>query len=178
MTNRITYLEQGSTLEIRIPTRKLGGFLVFLPVWLAGWTAGGVAMLIALISGNPVGGIGFAVLWLVMWACGWLFTTYAWLWMAFGREIIRAGEGGVLTVKRDVFGLGSTKTFPIHAISDLRAAGLFGNPYSWSASMSHWGLSGGTVAFDHDGKTHRFGIHLEEDEARAVAERLRSYLST
>jgi hypothetical protein len=42
--------------------------------------------------------------------------------------------------------------------------------------MAQWGLSGGTVAFDYRGKTHRFGIQLQETDAATVVETLKQYL--
>jgi len=35
-------------------------------------------------------------------------------------------------------------------------------------------LSGGVIAFDCDGQTHRFGKLLEEDEAQEIIKQLRS----
>jgi hypothetical protein len=48
---------------------------------------------------------------------------------------------------------------------------------SWAHSMAYWGLSGGTVAFEHENKTIRFGFSLNEDDAKQLAETMKSRLN-
>ncbi len=175
LSDRITCVEANGRLEIQIRTRKNWWLVAFLPVWWIGWTAGGIAIFVALILGNPLGGSLFSVIWLIMWVFSWAFTAYAWLWNAFGREIVAIDSEG-LSIKRDVFGIGPTKTLSPNDISKLRASGLFGNLYTWSGAMAYWGLSGGVIAFDLQGTTHRFGLQLEEQEAHAVVERMQGFL--
>ena len=104
LSDRITCVEANGRLEIRIWTRKNWWLVTFLPVWWIGWTAGGIAIFVALILGNPLGGALFSVIWLIMWVFSWAFTAYAWLWNAFGREIVVIDSRG-LAIKRDVFGM-------------------------------------------------------------------------
>jgi hypothetical protein len=66
--------------------------------------------------------------------------------------------------------------YPLHETTNVRAAGWFGSPMSFADSLRPWGLTGGTVAFEHNGKTVRFGIGLPENEAREVATELASYV--
>ena len=176
ISNRVTYWDEGVAFEVRITARKQWFLLLFLPVWLAGWTAGGIAAFRQLFS-KGIGEEGgmFLLIWLVGWAFGEVFAGYAWVWNALGKEIVRAGSG-LLTIKRDILGLGRVRSFQTMEISDLRAAGFFGNTQSSSPGMAPWGMSGGTIAFDCRGTTNRFGIQLEEREAREVVERLRPHL--
>ncbi len=160
---------------IDIASERHVWLLAFLPFWLAGWTAGGVFLLIELLRGQPTGGATFSIIWLVFWAGAWAFATYAWLWTAFGKEVIGIASG-VLTIKRDVFGRGPKKAFPAHEILNIRPIGFFGRMMTWEGGLAYWGLTGGTVAFDWRGRTHRFGIQLEEHEARDLVELLRPCL--
>lgn len=175
MSNRLTYIDQGIAFEVRIATKKNWWPLFFLPVWLVGWTLGGVAAFRAVSGETPIGARMFLIAWLTMWTFGEVFVFYTWVWNAFGKEIVRV-ESDLLRIKRDVFGLGPIRNFQTMEISNLRAAGFFGSLDSWSAGMAFWGLSGGTVAFDYKNKTHRFGIQLEEKEAREIVKRLGAYL--
>lgn len=126
-------------------------------------------------SGQPA---LFMVLWLVGWAFGELFVPYAWLWNAFGKEVVTV-RVGTLVLKRDILGFGRSRVFPVSEISHLRASGLFGSfLLGWAGGLNYWGLSGGVIVFESGGKTHRFGIHLEEDEARQVVAELVRYLPT
>ena len=157
-----------------MPTRKNRWLLAFLPFWWTGWTAGGIAVLVTAVMGDPVGG-AFAAVWLVFWFVAWVFTAYAWLWTAFGKEVIFVDYES-LQIKRDLFGRGPTRAFVLRDISRFRAAGLYGTPHTFERSMAPWGLTGGMIAFELDGKTRRFGLQLEEKEAHALVEKMRPYL--
>ena len=95
--------------------------------------------------------------------------------MAFGQEVVSVQQG-VLGVERRIGSLGITNTYPLHECTGLRASGWFGSPFSSSASLRPWGLSGGTIAFECNGKTVRFGLGLEEAEARSVVSELARYV--
>src|SRR5208282_1174585 len=101
--------------------------------------------------------------------------SYLVLWHIVGKEIVTIANGQ-LTIKREILGFGRSHIYPVTKIRNLRASGIFGSPCTLAGMMNAWGLRGGVVAFDCDGKTHRFGAHLEEDEARQVVENLQSHL--
>ncbi len=116
------------------------------------------------------------VVWLVFWGAAWLWTAYVWLWMAFGKELVTISYGN-LVLRMDILGYGRSKVFPVSEVSNLRASGLFGSPLrGWSRAWDAYGLSGGVIAFDSGGKTHRFGVQLEEDEAQHVVAQLAEHL--
>lgn len=100
----------------------------------------------------------------------------AFLWGAFGYEIISIYQGK-LKIKRSIFGYGPGKEFDVSRISNLRASGFFGPMTSWKFGMAFWGLWGGTVAFEYNGKTRRFGISLSEDDANKLVSSLKERLS-
>ncbi len=152
--------------------------LIFLSIWFAFWTVGGVTAVLFLLhpdSGPPV---LIMVFWLIVWAAAELSVAYIWLWSAFGKELVTVGNGN-LVLKKDILGYGRAKVFPVSQVSNLRASGLFGSflqGWGWSGMAKFYGLSGGVIAFESGGKTHRFGIQLEEDEARQVAAELANHL--
>ncbi len=149
--------------------------LIFFSFWFVCWTVGGVTAVVFLLhpdSGPPV---LLMVLWLVVWAAAELGVGYVWLWRAFGKELVTVGYGNLI-LKKDILGYGRSKVFPVSQVSNLRASGLFGSflrGWGWS---KFYGLSGGVIAFESGGKTHRFGIELEEDEARQVVAELANHL--
>jgi hypothetical protein len=176
MSNRLTYNDRVSTLEIRIRMKKPRWESVFLPFWLVMWTIGGVFVIVELARKAP-GTDPFLLLWLVGWALAETLVGYASLWLNYGTEIVWT-DRLQLTIKRDLFGRGRTRTFEVRNISRLRAAGQYGSMMSssWSSGMAQWGMVGGNIAFEYGGKTHRFGIWLEEQEAQEVVERLRPFV--
>jgi hypothetical protein len=83
----------------------------------------------------------------------------------------------MMMIKRCIFGHGPSRKFEISKMSNLRASGFFATMMSWAHSMAYWGLSGGTVAFEHENKTIRFGFSLNEDDAKQLAEIMKSRLN-
>ena len=157
--------------EIQISSPKNIFMLIFLPIWLIGWTIGGAFAIKALVTGE-VKEAWFLLIWLCGWIFGEVFVSYAFLWGAFGREIISV-KNGIVRIKRSIFGYGPSTDFQANRVSNLRASGFFAPMMSWSFGMAYWGLSGGTIAFDYAGKTKRFGIHLSENDATQLASTLK-----
>jgi hypothetical protein len=157
---------------VHIRALRNWGILLFIPLWLSGWTYGGIVAISSLIS-HPE---SFLAFWLVGWLFGEVFAALAWLWAAFGKEVVLIQQG-TLTISKRIGGVQLARRYPLHEVRNIRASGWYGSPTSFSESLRPWGLSGGTVAFDHQGKPVRFGIGLSEEEAREVATELAPYLS-
>lgn len=172
----ITYQEQGDSLEILIPTPKVFFMMIFLPVWLVGWAFGEYTVARGLITGVGGNSKAFMVIWLLGWTAGGIFAAYAWLWGVAGKERVTISPIS-LSIKKDLFGKGRTRSFPITEVSDLRASGYFPRPMSWQSTNAMWGISGGAIAFEHLAKTYRFGILLQEKEAKDVASAIETWLS-
>jgi hypothetical protein len=150
--------------QVVIPARRYVFLLIFLLVWLSGWAMGEVSVVSQLMK---LGKVDWSmVFWLTGWTCGGMFASAAWLWLAFGREVVtlRSGE---LSVRREALGLGRSKEYDLAYVKNLRVSRV---P---SASSSPTGrlqfpLKGGLVAFDYGAKTIRFGGSLDEAEAAQV----------
>jgi hypothetical protein len=119
----------------------------------------------------------FLVIWLGVWMAGEVLATSEWLWNAFGNEVIGINIGQ-FRHRRVLFGRGyKEKEFPLSELSNLRAAGVFGSLISPDRLLRVWGLVGGSMAVDHGKETHRFGVDLEEKDARELVEALKRYFS-
>ena len=103
---------------------------------------------------------------------GELFVLYAFLWGAFGKELI-ISEHGILKIKRSIFGYGPLKKYELSKICNLRASGFFATTMSWNFNMAYWGITGGTVAFDYENKSRRFGINLNEEDANQLVKTMK-----
>ncbi len=175
MANRVHKLLSPTGFGIYITAKKEWWSLMFLPVWIAGWTFGGLMAMKWVLHPGPSTPIAFISLWLLGWALGEGWAIYQWFWTAFGKEVVQIREGD-LTIKREILGRGRTRTFPIGSVTDLRASGIFPSSSYWDNYLVQMRLRGGTVAFDSQGRTQRFGIQLTESEAQQVVQELRSYL--
>lgn len=131
--------------------------LLFLPVWLAGWTVAIVAA-----SKSSVENPG-ALLWLALAVPAWFGAVYAWLWLAMGKERLKINRQESV-VARETGPVKVSKTYETGRVWDLRGASGYYGP-TWAA-----------IRFDYDGKVIRFGSFLEEDRAREVADRINAFL--
>ncbi|MCI0570341.1 MAG: hypothetical protein L0Y66_06295 [Myxococcaceae bacterium] len=164
-------------LRIVIPTRKNLFVLLFLTLWLCGWAFGEVAVASKFLSGSV--GVeaptAFLSVWLIGWTLGGAFAVVAWIWNAFGREVI-AVEAGELRVRHETLRLGWTRVFDASHVRAWRISPPAFDPWSPSGSLRFWGLGGGLLAFDYGARTFRMAAAIEEAEATTIAEELRAWL--
>ena len=166
------WVDQGVRVpEVHVRAPRNWAMLAFLPFWLAGWTFGGIVAMLSFAREPQL----FIAAWLVGWTFGEAFAVLAWFWAAFGEEVV-AVDSGALHVGKRIGPLRRERVYLLHEASNVRAMGWFGSPTSFADSLRPWGLTGGTVAFDYHGKPVRFGIGLEEREAREVARELAPYV--
>ena len=171
-TLRATIAGGPEGLEIAIPARRHLLVLLFLGVWLVGWLMGETTVIAQLFSRGPAGPAAFLLIWLIFWTVGGGVVGYIWLWMLVGKERILMGTS-MLHVKRDVLGLGRTQTYELYKIRNLRVAPQPSGPRDTGAVLRFSGLAGGLIAFEHAGKTVRFGAAIDETEARMIVDRMK-----
>jgi hypothetical protein len=159
-------------LEIIIPARRHLLVLLFLGVWLVGWLMGEMTVTAQFFSRRPAGAAAFLLIWLMFWTLGGGLAAYIWLWMLVGKERILMGTS-MLQMKRDVLGVGRTQTYEFYKIRNLRVASEPTGPRDAGAALRLAGLVGGLIAFEHEGKTVRFGAGIDETEARRIVDRMK-----
>ena len=70
--------------------------------------------------------------------------------------------------------MGVRKEFGLSYLRNMRTNAYGGyNPFDFSSAGRFWGFSGGTIAFDYGAKTYRFGIGLDESEARHIVAKVK-----
>lgn len=197
--SRVT-LDEIDGLRIHIPALRQRFLMVFLGIWLIGWLIGEVMAIVWLVtmalgfSMNPGRGfqgpnagnvpmIPFLIFWVTGWTLGGLAVMDALLWQLRGREWIRIDpDGEFMTVQR----LGTlfprrTRIYPLSEIRNLRYGPLplLMFPMNFRDSIEsqlQWlGTAGGSIAFDRDGRTRRFGSLLSETESRRLIKTIREH---
>ncbi|PKN92109.1 MAG: hypothetical protein CVU44_15855 [Chloroflexi bacterium HGW-Chloroflexi-6] len=116
-------------------------------------------------GGLIVMGVFLLIFLLALLAMG-VVVIYAFFWLIAGKEIIEA-DLKVLKVSRQIFSWKRTSEYSANEVKDLRA-----NPTQFmSGPMKSFrkllGLDG-TIAFDYGAKTFRFGLEIEEAEAKQI----------
>ena len=128
-------IEQGlGGLRIRVPARRNLFALAFLPVWLLGWTFGGImAFGEFLRTGEP-----FLAIWLCGWAAGEVGAFLTIAWMVAGAELIEV-SGGDLKAGQSLLGfsheVGGSPTTSSHRC--CAGGGACGSPEPFSAALAY-----------------------------------------
>jgi hypothetical protein len=159
-------------LEIVIPATRSLFALGFLGMWLVGWFMGEVAVIARLASAGEIGREPVLILWLLLWTAGGGAAAYTWLWMLAGKERVLMGAS-TLRVKRDVLGFGPARVFELSKIRNLRVPPQSGVRLEGRTGLRPWGVTSGAITFEYAGKTVRFGVSIEDTEARAIVERMK-----
>ena len=160
----------GSGERIRIKARRQIFALLFMPIWLAGWTAGGVMAIRQVFENFDA----FLLFWLCAWALGWLCVASTIAWMIWGSEVL-AVVGRDLEVSTQIGPWSRRKVYRGSEIRDLRA----GEASPFQAFRFDSPLLGGRfgmIRYDYGARTIRVGASLEEAEAKMVVERLMAKL--
>ena len=183
--------ENGSSLNITIPSRKNYLTILFLGFWLIGWAVGEVIVSGILIAGivdflfNPPEASGVAVagssgvslfllVWLGMWTVGGAFALHTFFWQLVGKEIIEVGTDSI-KIKRAIFGMGRVKEYLSTHVKDLRIAPLASNSniFGMPRTMNFWGMTNdGHIAFDYGAQTLRFCDGVDEAEAKQILKKI------
>jgi len=114
-----------------------------------------------------------AFIWYGAMAIAGAWFAFCLTWLVVGREVIQLRDRA-LVIKRSIFGKGPSRSFAISGIIDLRASNFGVSSMSLSYSFARMGLVGGSIAFEYNGKTQRFGIDLEESDAKALLVAIRA----
>lgn len=168
--SRVMITETSDCLRLVIPYSRSWFVIGFLGFWLCAWAVAEVLIPLRFLEGEiPSGGWSLMVVWFVVWTVAGVLALYAWLWQVMGKEIVTVQDGS-LTLRRDVGGFGFDKVYDLNKACALRAEPAIFDPMDLSMALQLWGIGGGAIAFDYEGKIRRFGIGLDETEARqAVA---------
>jgi hypothetical protein len=174
-SGQATVIDSGIGLEIQIPAPRNILVMLFLGLWLAGWTFGLVAAYTALMHGIRDAGAVFMLFWLALWIMGGSVALGAFFWMLAGRQIIRLGHD-VLSIRWDVYGFGLTRDYDARAISHLRIGSPPFAPLPFPRGAGALGWGGGPLAFDYGSRTIRVGLGIDEAEARQLIPRIQRLL--
>lgn len=180
---RVTY-DKIDGLSIEIPSIRNWPFALFLSVWLCGWLFGELAALATIASyllGVPLGPAfsnhppaPFLIVWILFWTIAGAVIADALVWQLRGQELIQINEERIVMNRVGSLWRRGTRVFRLADLQNLRFAPLVYSMFPrgigayrerWEAQMQWLGTSGGSIAFDVEDRTYRFGIQLSEHES-------------
>ncbi|GLS19895.1 hypothetical protein GCM10007874_29120 [Labrys miyagiensis] len=158
--------------QIIVPPQRNAFVMLFLLVWLCGWTIGGATAMHNLLS-RPFQPF------LAFWLCGWLlgegFVLVSLGWMSTGAEILRS-VGSDLEVSYCMLGFTRSKLYRGTAISDLSASASpvfsLNGRYGQMSLPFLGGNKTGSVKFTYGARAIYLAVGLDEAEGQLIVERL------
>lgn len=167
-TDIASVAETPDGLVVIVPARRNLFALCFLPLWLMGWALGEVLVSYKIFTAWPAEPPEmFLVVWLAMWTVGGAVALGLWLWMLVGKERVVLGYA-VLSLSRHLLGFSRTRDYDLSRVTNLRAGILPARAFGPRTPAQLRGLTGGTLQFEYEGKTIRFGLALKEAEAKRL----------
>ncbi|MDN2580296.1 hypothetical protein [Aquibium sp. ELW1220] len=168
---RITVRKTADGIGVYNPTRRKFGLVVFMLVWLCGWSAGEwFALSEILRPGTPLAIDLFLLVWATAWTLGGLAVLAVVAWNLVGVEKLFLIEGGGIVVERGFGRLTRRKVYRVDQVGDIGFAHQLGTHRAQGI------LSGGAVRFFVDGKPQSFGIELDEEETGRVVSLMRDFV--
>lgn len=139
----------------------------FLFLWFILWSISGLIVLSQYFIMPDPNTKTAIIVWMGFWAYFEYKIFHAYLWRKSGKEKIKINDTKFL-YKRDVSGRGKIKTYETDFIKDLRLIEPKENSFTESLNNSYWVIGGEKLAFDYYGKEIKFGLQLDETDAKAL----------
>jgi hypothetical protein len=147
-----------------VPANRNIFIILFLSVWLCGWTVGGGAAVLALFTDFHM----FLVIWLCAWAIGWGGAAFVLSWMLTGWQKLRVVNGD-LEIETAILWLRHRALYHGQEIQGLKAVpDLMGWQRGQFPPLPFLSRSRGTVKFNYGARTHSTGYGLDEPEAQLI----------
>ncbi len=99
---------------------------------------------------------------------------YDFFWLIAGKEVIETNSK-VLKVSRQIFAWKRTREYVTSDVKDLRVTTKQSGFGSGRSLQKLLGLNG-MIAFDYGAKTFRFGLEIEEAEAKQIILAIKEWL--
>jgi hypothetical protein len=163
-TGRSVIYRNGDTIKITIPSKRSWFVVILLAFWLVCWTAveSSTAERLVNVDGR-LGAKTFLAVCLTAWTAFGIIALYGFLWLIGGREIVTINSG-VLKLRKQIFGLGTIKHYPISDITRMKAC----SPRTRRSDRRK--IKRGVIEFYSKGKIIKFGADLDLTEAEILVE--------
>ena len=140
---------------------------ILLTIYLALWSLSGIIVFSQYLVISDPNTKAALLVWMGFWTYFEFKIFRAYMWRKFGVEKIKL-RGNKFQYKKDRAGKGKVKSYDYEFIKDLRYIEPKENSFFENINNSYWVIAGEKLAFDYYGKEIKFGIQLEETDAKAL----------
>lgn len=163
--DRVIIEHAADTLRITIHAARPPAVMIFLVLWLCFWPLGEITAIRDLLGGKPDDGLFNTTIFLIFWTLGGVAVAYMLLWRMTGKEIIELTPR-TLHYRKQMTGFGRSREYAAAHLHNFRPVTPV---YEYDAEGGRTnGLENGAISFDYGRSTHRFGLALDEADARRV----------
>lgn len=149
--------------------------LLFL--WLMAWTVSGIIIITNYFKLTQENAKLMIIVWLAFWAYFEFKIIRVYMWKRFGKEKLWI-KNGSLFYQQDINGRGKIKEFDANLISDIELIELTRGDFADYFNQSFWVKGGERIIFSCQSKFIKFGLQLEDDEAKKVIAELKKFLKS
>lgn len=151
--------------QLRIPMRRQWFTILFLSVWLCGWTAGGITAMTQVVRTWD----WFLIFWLGGWAIGWVFAAGTVAGQLAGAEILRVVNGD-LEVSNGIGQIRRTRLYRGGTIRNLTGYDpVDAFPWRGNVQTPFMRSRTGAVKFDYGAETIFLAASVQEPEGNDIA---------
>lgn len=148
---------------IEILTTSNKSHLVFLIIWMIGWTFGEFFVIWKIFSGNlAFHDNAFLLFWLTGWTYGGFQIIRYILWKLYGKEVIRLDKG-TLEIKKTILWYDKTSLYDVVEITDI-----YLTPKETKNNKRVLGYKDGAIEFKYKNKTIQFAKEADLHAANEI----------
>lgn len=176
-TGRSRMTRESGQMRIDIPSEKNMFLTVFLLLWFCAWFCAETAVIFVIAKmihkGSALVSFDFLfpACWLCCWTIGGAVAAFMWLWGIGGRERITVTPE-LLRIDRCLFGWAIHREYSVAEAHNFRVSTIS----TFLMKGRTWHIKGyyaeGPLAFDYGMKTVKFGLAIDEAEARYILREL------
>lgn len=147
--------------------------LMFL--WLLAWSVSGVIVMANYFTLTQDKAKMMLIVWLAFWAYFEFKIIKVFMWKRFGKEKLWV-KNGTLLYQQDINGKGKIQEFDLNLVSDFSIVELTPGSIADTFSQTFWVKGGERIEFNCQSKLVKFGMQLEDDEAKKIITAFNKFL--
>ena len=167
----------GRQMKIIIPSKKQLLTIISLSICLIVWIVGYYLFSQDLFLNDSDVPEGFSDFWIFGWSAGAIFAVVILTWIIFGRETV-IFENNICQIKKGILEFAFVnRNYEIKHIKNLELNPVDNetNFLGQKKSGIDYGFTGGKIRFDYGMKTKKFGIGIDEAEARFIIDEIKRH---
>lgn len=167
MNNERISINQDGEFEITIKSYYDNNKQNMLVLWLILWTIAGIGILSQFFFDQVEGFTTYLIVLMAFWSYFEYKIMLAFRWRKYGLERIVIKED-VVYISREIANRGIPEIYEVNWIKNLKVKEKEESNFITDISKAYWNLGEEKIIFDYKGKVIRFGMELNEHEAKKI----------